>query len=175
MKEYDEFKIGDRIWSELCGFTTITDNNTVQGYFLAGAFSMQFRITPDGRLFTFEKRPRIFFHAVADTDDDMRVIVKNGMGLRRINNWEELIKNCTEPDFSNLVIKILAKSHSNDILQKLIIQNIESEILKETEFYRKKNSLRQESEKFSGLYKRLIDLQTEIDASYKRARAWQRD
>lgn len=86
--DYDKFQVGDKVWSETFGFAEIRQDNDycleamnklmAEGYLRDGL-----SITYDGRMLDFEARPRTFFHAVADTDEEMMAAIDKGLGLMR--------------------------------------------------------------------------------------------
>ncbi|WWT39404.1 hypothetical protein [Microcystis phage Mel-JY01] len=74
----DDFKIRDRVWSESYGFGTITGYSTVDGVLVGievDGFSCTFVKCDEFKILQFPGSPIVYFHAVADTDEDMREII----------------------------------------------------------------------------------------------------
>ncbi|WWT39405.1 hypothetical protein [Microcystis phage Mel-JY01] len=85
MKEYDEFKTGDRVWSEAYGFGIITDEDPYNSSVTFKSSNKSgIDITVDGRLSGARNRPRTFFHAIAETDNDMLDAIERGEGVFRV-------------------------------------------------------------------------------------------
>lgn len=126
MKDYDEFEEGDRVWSSIYGFgevLTDSEDNT----FVRHSNSETVNINCDGTAWGFEHRPRLYYYAIADTDQDMQMAIAHGKGLRRPGkpkDWDSMLGEYACSEFEKLLVAVLKKTVDWKNMEYILIEHV---------------------------------------------------